>query len=288
MLAATSSTCIAVRAATTTCAPARAMASAVARPIPFPAPVITATRPLSQFGESATGFCPGPGSDLVVEAVVGRNRCLEIQVRLGVPPAIRPTDHRHLSDTLRGTGDIICWHEKTRLPVTDDLGKGATIIGNHRSPGRLRLGGRHPERLFPPLWTKDRAGASHELPDLAAWPTAMDRDIWLAAMTVDRVASILRVVRLAIEVDRNICLSGDRDGMGGPFFRAEPAGKKQMAAPGLGPRNLIYRHAVGQHDVDPRKPSPPGCRGLRDGRNCRWIRRSRCLVKGSRHRGVGR
>ena len=84
---------------------------------------------------------------------MGRNRCLEIQIRLGVPSAIGPADHRHLSDTLRGTSDIICWHQKTRLPVTDDLGKGATVIGNYRSPGRLRLGGRHPERLFPPRGT---------------------------------------------------------------------------------------------------------------------------------------
>jgi hypothetical protein len=37
--------------------------------------------------------------------------------------------------------------------VTDDLGKGAAVVGNHRSPSRLRLGGRHSERLFPPRWT---------------------------------------------------------------------------------------------------------------------------------------
>jgi hypothetical protein len=115
--------------------------------------VITATRPLSQFGESATGFCTSPESDLIVEAFVRRNRSFEIQVHLGVPPAIGPADHRQLSDPKRGTGDIICWHKKTRLPVTNDLGKGATVIGNHRSPGRLRLGGRHPERLLPPRWT---------------------------------------------------------------------------------------------------------------------------------------
>src|SRR6202521_3417276 len=126
------------------------MASAVARPIPFPAPVITATRPLSQFGESATGFRTGPGSDSMVEAFGGNNRCREIQVCLGVPPAIGPTDHRHLSDTLRGTDDIIWWNEKAGLPMADDLGQGAAVIGDNRGPSRLRLGGRHPERLLPP------------------------------------------------------------------------------------------------------------------------------------------
>src|SRR6202171_4801984 len=149
MLAATASTCVAVRAATTTCAPAWAMASAVARPIPLPAPVITATRPLNQLGESATRLCTGPGADLVVEAFVGRNGCLEIQVRLGVLPAIHPADRAQLSNALRGAGDIICWHEKARLRVTDDLTKGAAVIGNHWRPSRLRLGGRHPEGLFP-------------------------------------------------------------------------------------------------------------------------------------------
>ena len=107
-------------------------------------------------------------------------------------------------------------------------------------------------------------------------------------MTVDLVASILRVVRLAIEVDRNICRSRDRDGMGRPFFGAESAGEKKMAVAGVGPRNLIYRHAVRQDDVHARKPSPAGCRGGRDGCNCRGIRRARRLAKSSRHRGVGR
>src|ERR1700674_4146154 len=125
------------------------MASAVARPIPFPAPVITATRPLSQFGESATGFRTAPGSDSMVEAFVGKNRCLEIQVRLGVPPAIGPTDHRHLSDALRGTDDIIWWNEKARRPVADDLGKGAAVIGDNREVGRAQVGGCHPEWLVP-------------------------------------------------------------------------------------------------------------------------------------------
>src|ERR1700736_5313568 len=133
------------------------MASALARPIPFPAPVITATRPLSQFGESATGFRTASGCDATVEAFVGNNRCREIQVRLGVPPAIGPTDHRHLSDTLRGTDDIIWWNEKARPPVADDLGKGAAVVGDNRSPSRLRLGGCHPERLAPPPAATTRA-----------------------------------------------------------------------------------------------------------------------------------
>src|SRR6267378_3570745 len=148
--------------------------------IPFPAPVITATRPFSQFGESAMRFCTDPGSDLMVEAFVSRNRRLEIEVRLRVPPAIGPTDHRYLPDPLRRTDDIICWHEKARLAVTDDLGKSAAVIANHRSPGRLRLGGGHPERLFPFRWTQHRAGASHEHPDRNARHTATDRDVWFA------------------------------------------------------------------------------------------------------------
>src|SRR6202022_3779615 len=102
----------------------------------------------------------------------------------------------------------------------------------------------------------------------------MDRDVWLAAMTVDLVASILRVVRLAIEVDRNICLSGDRDGMARPFFGAESAGEKKMAVAGVGPRNLIYRHAVGQHDVHAGNPSPTGRRRGPDGCIYRGIRRA--------------
>ncbi len=72
----------------------------------------------------------------------------------------------------------------------------------------------------------------------------MDRDVWLAGVTVDLVASILRVVGLAIEVDRNIGLSGDRDGVGRSFFGAKSAGEKKTVAAGVGPRNLIYRHAV--------------------------------------------
>src|ERR1700719_4503165 len=178
MLTATASTCAAARAAPTAWAPASAMASAVARPIPLPAPVITATRPLSQLGESPTRLCTGPGADLVVEAFVGRNGCLEIQVRFGVLPAIRPTDRAELSNALRSAGDIICWHEKAGLRVTDDLTKGAAVIGNHRRPSRLRLGGRHPEWLFPPGWTQDRQRASHEAPDLGARHSAMDRNAW--------------------------------------------------------------------------------------------------------------
>src|SRR5260370_25894105 len=124
------------------------MASAVARPIPLPAPVITATRPLSQFGDSATGFCTRPESDLVVEAFVGGNRCLEIQVRLCVSPAIGPFDHRDLSDPLGGTDDIIPRHEKACRPVTHDLVKCAAIIRNHRSPVHLCLVGTPSARLF--------------------------------------------------------------------------------------------------------------------------------------------
>jgi hypothetical protein len=89
----------------------------------------------------------------MVEAFVGNNRRLEIQVCLGVPPAIGPTDHRHLSDTLRGTDDIIWWNEEARLPVADDLGKGASVISDNRGASRLRLGGCHPERLVPSRWT---------------------------------------------------------------------------------------------------------------------------------------
>jgi len=103
------------------------MASAVARPIPFPAPRDHRHPPPSaSFGESSHGiFARGPESDLIVEAFVGRKiAASRFRVCLGVPPAIGPADHRHLSNPKRGTGDIICWYEKTRLPVTNDPRKG--------------------------------------------------------------------------------------------------------------------------------------------------------------------
>src|SRR5207237_7211618 len=86
----TASSCDSVRAARTTWAPARAIASAVARPMPRPAPVTIATLPCNHPVASGRTVHLHARSQCPVKAFVGREARLETQVgdrRLTTLPA---------------------------------------------------------------------------------------------------------------------------------------------------------------------------------------------------------
>src|SRR5205823_6018301 len=155
------------RAARTTCAPAWAIASAVARPIPRLAPVTTATRSRNHGGWSGM-WCRRPSAHLLIKMFVGVEAAVETQVRLGVPSTGRPPDRL---DAHYGPGraiDVTGRHQKAGFAVAHNPLQGAPAEGDDRSSGRLRLRGNQPERLIPSRRAEHRSGSAHDAPqDLA-------------------------------------------------------------------------------------------------------------------------
>src|SRR5438552_9489429 len=175
-----SSSCVEVRAASTTWAPARAIASAVARPIPRPAPVTIATRPCNHPGVSAMRVHPGLSLESLVKVLVRCKARIEIQVEHSMPPAVLAPDAADRPERPGRAGDIVRLHQKTGPPVDDDLRQSATAVGDHRGAGRLRLGGDHAKRLLPLRRAQHRARTGQHLPQLRTDQSAVDRNACLS------------------------------------------------------------------------------------------------------------
>src|SRR5690348_15791221 len=158
------------RAASTTCAPAAAMAAAAPAPIPRLAPVTTASRPASHL-VGAAGEVPAGGRRTgspighpPVEPLVCVQAQFQVKAALGVLAAGRPREPGRLRHRLGGGPYIIGPHQETSDAVHDHLTQSAAPERDDRSPARLRLGGGHPEGLIPAGRVQHHGRARHGLP----------------------------------------------------------------------------------------------------------------------------
>src|SRR2546423_1724678 len=225
----TASSCDSVRAARTTWAPARAIASAVARPMPRPAPVTIATLPCSHPVASGRAVHLAvhlhPRSQRPVKAFVGHNARLETQVGDGMLPTLHAPDAADRLECPCRTGDVVRWSEEASLAVDDDFRQRTAAVGNHRGAGGLRFGCHHAKRLLPLRRTEDRACIGHPSPQLGSDQPALDGNAGLSPMREDMGLRVVGVVGLAVEVDPDARLARDGNGIFGAFFRTESAGK---------------------------------------------------------------
>src|SRR3989440_5168370 len=171
----TASSCDWVRAASTTWAPARAIASAVARPIPRPAPVTIATLPCNHPVASGRMIHLHARSQRPVKAFVGHEARLETQVEDGMRPKLHTPDAAERLQCPCRAGDVVRWCEEASLAVDDEFQQRTAAAGGDRGAGGLRRGGHHAKRFLPLRRTEDRAGLGHPSPQLGSDQPAVDR-----------------------------------------------------------------------------------------------------------------
>src|SRR5438067_1946294 len=227
----TASSCDWVRAASTTWAPARAIASAVARPIPRPAPVTIATLPCSHPVASGRAVHLHARSQRPVKAFVGHKARLETQVGGRMLATLHALDAANRLERPCRAGDVVRWNEEASLAVDDDVRQRTAAVGNHRGAGGLRLGCHHAKRLLPLRRTEDRACIGHPSPQLGSDQPAVDGNAGLSPVREDMDFRVVGVVGLAVEVDPDARLARDGNGIFGAFFRTEPAGKDDAVCP---------------------------------------------------------
>src|SRR5256714_9144633 len=203
MRRATTSRACASRAAKTTWAPAAAIASAVAAPIPRLAPVTTASRPASQCPGSATDRdLHAAGSHVPVKPLVCIETELQIEMALRVPPALGA---REPARPLAGFGrrtDVPGRDQQARHALHDDFLERATAERHNRRAARLRLGGEHPERLGPPGGAENHPGAAHRIPERRSRDSRMNADARGAASRADPLARAVGGTAVAPDIDR--------------------------------------------------------------------------------------
>src|SRR6266849_7259587 len=105
------------------------MASAVARPMPRPAPVTIATRPCNHPG--ASGILPslrGSLHGLVPAFVIGKTG-VEAQVFNRVLPAGLAIDRLDRQERPRRGGHVVRPHQEASPTIDDDLRQRATTVG---------------------------------------------------------------------------------------------------------------------------------------------------------------
>src|SRR2546430_4862891 len=221
----TASSCDWVRAASTRWAPARAIASAVARPMPRPAPVTIATLPCNHPFASGRAVHLHARSQRPVKAFVGHHARLETQVEDGMLPTLHAPDAADRLECPCRTGDVVRWSEEASLAVDDDFRQRTAAVGNHRGAGGLRFGCHHAKRLLPLRRTEDRACIGHPSPQVGSDQPAPDGNAGLSPMREDMGLRVVGVVGLAVEVDPDARLARDGNGIFGAFFRTESAGK---------------------------------------------------------------
>src|SRR5215831_15899366 len=225
------------RAASTTCAPAAAMAAAVAAPIPRLAPVTTASRPASHLA-GAAGEVPAGGrrtgspiSHLPVKPLVCVQAQFQVEPALGVLAAGRPRDPGRLRHRFGGGPYVVGPHQETGHAVHDHLTESAAPERDNGGPARLRLGGGHPEGLIPTGGIQHHGRARHGLPQRAPGHPRVNGHPGPGPPRVDLLPAVPRIVDVAVDVDRHSRRPGDVDGLGRALLRAQPA-RVQRAAPG--------------------------------------------------------
>src|SRR6266581_7203061 len=170
----TASSCAWVRAASTTWAPARAIASAVARPMPRPASVTIATLPCNHPVASGRAVHLHARSQRPVKAFVGHKARLETQVDDRMLATLHAPDAADRLECSCRAGDVVRWCEEASLAVDDDFRQRTAAVGDDRCAGRLCLGCDHAKRLVPLRRTEDRAGIGHPSPQLGSDQPAVD------------------------------------------------------------------------------------------------------------------
>src|ERR1700730_6466873 len=158
------------------------MASAVARPIPRPAPVTIVTRPCNHPG--ASGMAPSLRWSLhrLVPAFVSGKTGIKAEVFLRVLPAGPSVDGPDGEERPRRGSHVVRLDYDAGPTIDDDLRQRAATVGNHRRPGGLRFGGDHAERLVPFRRTEDRGRVGHDPPQLRSDHAPMNRDAGLRLM----------------------------------------------------------------------------------------------------------
>src|SRR5439155_7655655 len=172
----TASSCDSVRAARTTWAPARAIASAVARPMPRPAPVTIATLPCSHPVASGRAVHLHARSQCPVKAFVGHEARLETQVEDRMRPTLGARDTADRFQRPCRAGDVVRWCEEASLAVDDDFRQRTAAVGDHRGAGGLRLGCDHAKRLLPLRRTHYRSGSCPPHPPPGPAQATVDAD----------------------------------------------------------------------------------------------------------------
>src|SRR5215831_18559450 len=259
---ATSSRARPSRAASTTWAPAAAIAAPVAAPIPRLAPVTTASRPASHLA-GAAGEVPAGGrrtgspiGQPPVKPLVCVQAQFQVEPALGVLAAGRPRDPGRLRHRLGGGPDVIGPHQETSDAVHDHLTESAAPERDNGSPARLRLGGGHPEGLIPAGGIQHHGRARHGLPQRAPGHPRVNGHPGPGPPRVDLLPAVPRIVDVAVDVDRHSRRPGDVDGLGRALLRAQPA-RVQRAAPGRPrPGNDPGGRVRRQDRVDRHDPAP--------------------------------
>ena len=148
----------------------------------------------------------------------------------------------------------------TRKPVTlvgDHLAQPATLERDHRSPAGLRLGGGHAEGLVPFCRAQNDSRTGHSLPESRPRHSPVNRHTWRVTSRVDLLAGVLRIVGVAIQVDRDACRLRDLDGFGGSLLRTQPAGEDGAIAR---PHRTRRWHGSAHRAAGSRLPGRPGSR----------------------------
>src|SRR6202042_1109389 len=219
MRAATAARASRSRAASTTRAPAAARASAVAAPMPLLAPVTTATRPASQCSRSPGGCGPGAGTDdPSIELLMSVETPFQVEIAFGVAAAGRARDGGHPTDAVHGGPDVVGRDQEAGHTVHDHLAEPAAAESDHRGPAGLRLGGGHAEGLVPSCRTENHRRAGHYRPQGRSGHSRVNHDAGLGAPRADLLAGVVRVIRIAVQVDREPGGPGDVDGLGGSLL----------------------------------------------------------------------
>src|SRR5215472_16474756 len=103
------------------------MAAAVAAPIPWLAPVTTASRPASQLAGEAAEVAPGRRCTISltrhspVEALVRVQAQVQVKVAIGVRTAGRPGNPGRLRHRLGSSQDVIGRHQESGYAIHDHL-----------------------------------------------------------------------------------------------------------------------------------------------------------------------
>src|SRR5580658_5305572 len=172
--------------------------------MPLLAPVTTATRPASQCSRSPAGCGPGAGTDdPSVELLMSVKTPFQVKMAFGVAAAGRARYAGHPPDAVRGGPDVVGRDQEAGHAIRDYLAESATAESDHWGPAGLRLGGRHAEGFVPSCRTDNNRRARHHRPQGSSGHSWVNHDAGLGAPRADLLAGVVRVIGVAVHVDRD-------------------------------------------------------------------------------------
>ncbi len=155
----------------------------------------------------------------------------QIEIALGMLAASRARQLGRPRDRVGRRVDVAGRNQEARLPVEDHFLERAAPEGHDGCPARLRLGGDHPERLFPPGRAENDRCTTKRLPDDGSRNAWVDDDARIGAAGVDSLPRVLRVIAVAVNVDPDVCRTRNFDRLDRSLLGTQPAGKDR-AFPG--------------------------------------------------------